>query len=280
VLVQGTLLKAGEGKRSGNFRKRFVKLTNSHISYHVLPDAPAIDKIFFEDIVGVVCSKTADGSESAAGENLETCFRAIPDLVWEQQAATHLVLEARDFAVCTSRVGMHRGRHFHFRTPAILEKEQWLVSIGRILQRYNTRPVVPVSDLQRLRSLIRWFYIGDRCQIFIASLIMLNFTLNIVQACFASAPSDSPLSAVFGQLDLAFTVIFTTELAVNLFATLVRGFVCDIWNWSISKHRFQTSLSITAPSPAPPPSRPAAHSPLTPSLSPCSRPLLPPPLPS
>ncbi len=182
--------------------------------------------------MGVVCSKTTDRSESAVGENLENCFRPIPNLVWEQQAATQLVLEARDFAICTSRVGMHRGRHFHFRTPAILEREQWLVSIGRVLQRYNTRPVVPVSELQRLRSLVRWFYVGDRCQIMIASLIMLNFTLNIVQACFANAPSDSPLNAVFAQLDLAFTIIFTTELVVNLFATLVRGFICDIWNWS------------------------------------------------
>ena len=232
VLVQGTLLKAGEGKRSGNFRKRFVKLTNSYISYHVLSDAPAIDKIFFEDIVGVVCSKTTDRSESAAGESLENCFRPIPDLVWEQQAAAHLVLEARDFAICTSRVGMHRGRHFHFRTPAILDKEQWLVSIGRVLQRYNARPVVPVSDVPRVRSLVRRFYVGDRCQITIASLIMLNFALNIVQACFANAPPDSPLNAVFGQLDLAFTVIFTAELVVNLFATLVLGFICDIWNWS------------------------------------------------
>ena len=230
VLVEGWLLKAGKGARSAKFKRRVVKLTNSYISYHVLPEAPAIDKINFEDIVGIVCKSASEREDPADTSDLEYCFR-LEGLDWERREATGLILDARDFVVCTGQFGMHRGRQYHFRTPSILDREQWLVSIGRVLKRYGERPVPQVSELQRLRSVVRWFYIRDLCQILIATLIMLNFTLNIVQAAFAGMGPNSSLNAVFENMDLAFTVIFSVELSVNMFATLVSGFIYDVWNW-------------------------------------------------
>lgn len=257
VLVQGSLLKAGDGKQSGSFLRRFVKLTNSYISYHVLPEAPAIDKISFEDIVGIVCNSAAterDLDAPADGVDLECCFRPLDGLDWERSAAASLRLESRDFVVCTARAGMHRGRQYHFRTPSILEREQWLVSVGRIMQRYRDRPVVPVSDLERIRGRVHWFYVGDRCQILVAALIMLNFALNIVQAAFAGMGPASPLSGVFDEVDLTFTIIFSIELSVNMFATMVRGFVCDVWNWYVARRPLNRPdfMDSDLPPPRPP----------------------------
>jgi hypothetical protein len=224
VLVQGELLKAGEGKQSEKFLRRYVKLTNTCLSYHILPESHPIDRINFDDIVGVVC-KAPDGN------SLEFSFRPIENLGWEKQLAESLDLDATDFVVCTSRVGYHRGRQYRFRTPTVLLREQWLVSIGRILLRYKDRPLKRMSGLKRLRRVVRWVYFRDQSQLLVAALITLNFALNIIEAHFASVEDDSLIAAVFRAADLAFTAVFTVELLVNLFATLVREFVRDVWNW-------------------------------------------------
>lgn len=36
---------------------------------------------------------------------------------------------------------------------------------------------------------------------------------------------------LFETIDFAFTVVFTIELCVNIFATFVWEFVTDSWNW-------------------------------------------------
>ncbi len=60
----------------------------------------------------------------------------------------------------------------------------------------------------------------------VATLICTNFVLNMMQAQFSGAV-DEMLEVV----DLVFTAIFTVELLVNLFATLVQEFFGDPWNY-------------------------------------------------
>jgi hypothetical protein len=55
--------------------------------------------------------------------------------------------------------------------------------------------------------------------------------LNIVEAQFTLLPNDDPTSLIFEYTDLIFTILFTIELAINLFSTLVKSFVKDPWNF-------------------------------------------------
>ena len=56
-----------------------------------------------------------------------------------------------------------------------------------------------------------------------------NFVLNVCQAQIG----DDNIAAnnIFENIDSAFTVVFTIELCVNVFATFFWEFVTDAWNW-------------------------------------------------
>lgn len=69
---------------------------------------------------------------------------------------------------------------------------------------------------------------SDTTQISVAALIMANFLVNIFEAQVHETPVTLRL---FDAVDLVFTSVFTFELAINLFATLVYEFVNDPWNW-------------------------------------------------
>ncbi len=81
---------------------------------------------------------------------------------------------------------------------------------------------------QVFRSKVRWHYVADRTQIVVASLIIANFVVNICEAQIHETPETR---RAFDAIDLLFTVLFTCELAINLFATLVVEFLYDAWNW-------------------------------------------------
>jgi len=63
-------------------------------------------------------------------------------------------------------------------------------------------------------------------QMTVATLICLNFLMNIVEA-----QSGEALISLLDVLDVCFTAIFAAELAINLFATLVKDFFADPWNY-------------------------------------------------
>ena len=60
----------------------------------------------------------------------------------------------------------------------------------------------------------------------VALLICTNFLLNMIQSQIIGKLDD-----LLEKVDLMFTVIFTLELMVNLFATLVEKFFSDPWNY-------------------------------------------------
>lgn len=203
---------------------RWIKITPEYIHYSVLDTSSAIDQIFFRDIAGVAFDGISDEPE------LATYFRMQPEFEWERDHAVDLKLKPEEFVLCTTRTGYHSGRQFLFSCSSQMERERWSESVARILQMHLHRPIPPMSTLSKIRRKVRWAYIGDRCQVLLACLIMINFVINICEAHFNGKKTDV-LIAVFEKFNLAFTIIFTVELVVNMFATLFLEFVSDAWNW-------------------------------------------------
>jgi len=65
-------------------------------------------------------------------------------------------------------------------------------------------------------------------QITVAAVIFANFITEVVQAQTLRPGAES---GVFLDLETAFTIIFTFEVCVNMFANLFTPFLRDPWNW-------------------------------------------------
>mmetsp|Transcript_1389 Transcript_1389/g.3032 ORF Transcript_1389/g.3032 Transcript_1389/m.3032 type:complete len:772 (-) Transcript_1389:640-2955(-) len=177
----------------------------------------------------VVCKARAESSIGLESSNVVT-WREEGAFEQEMELAKQVELGATDFGICTAFGTYHGGRIYLFRTDSRDTMERWSETITRVMTSYVGYPVVRMNRIETIRRKVRWFYVGDRCQVFVAGIIMCNFLLNIFEAHF-NAPPDSPLAGAFDQIDLLFTVFFTVELVINIFATWFAEFVSDGWNW-------------------------------------------------
>jgi len=226
VWLDSTLMKRGFYANS-TFHLRHIKLTSEFISYSQTDGGSLLDRVWFNDIAGVVFHGMKD-------EEFEQMFNAQEEFAAERQAAHDLyaTLKPMQFAVCCTKDGYHKGRQFIFMASSVGEMEVWVASIVRVFKYNMARDTSyqKISTFAACRRYVRWLYLGDRVQLLVAALIVLNFFLNIC---------DTQLQAEEGTLeykmlevaDIAFGYIFAFELVVNMFATLVTEFVKDPWNW-------------------------------------------------
>ena len=199
-----------------------MKVTPKFISYGVHKNSRPIDLIHFADIAGV----TFEGIKNSP--EIGSWFRMGEEYSWERDHALALKLKANEFVVCTTRNGYHSGRQFLLSCESHQDVEKWVESVARVLKTQNKLPPAKMSVFSRIRRRVRWIYIGDRFQVMLACLIMLNFLVNICEAQFKS--NTPGVTAVFETFNLVFTVIFTVEIVINLFSTLVWEFISDAWN--------------------------------------------------
>ena len=161
-------------------------------------------------------------------------FVATEEFAAERQAAHDLyeTLKPLQFAVCCTKGGYNKGRQFIFMAKSLGEMEVWVASIVRVFK-YNLgrdTSYQKISLFNQCRRWMRWIYLGDRVQLVVATLIVLNFFLNICETQLQ--PLDGTLEdKILDTADTIFGYIFTIELIVNMFATLFTEFVRDPWNW-------------------------------------------------
>ena len=100
ILIQGPLLMMS--RRSGPFQTRFLKVTNSYITYHSKAESPAVDRINFQDVDSILffegnpSAVKIFGREGTEGEG--------------EQLTNDMSLDPEtDFAIVTSRSGYFRG---------------------------------------------------------------------------------------------------------------------------------------------------------------------------
>ena len=216
------------------------------------------DEICFEDVLGVLCThpvaKETKESEVTRPHEKAAYFRRtnlhasedasdIHSLVAQVEAEYLLPsgppaagkpiplldheLTDRDFAILTTKMGYYRGVPIIFRASCPDEKEQWVETLRRIIKFESAHYLAPLSSFAKVRRQVFRVYTGPTCQIAVATLICINFLMNIIEA-----QSSSPVIAnILEVTDLVFTGIFSLELLVNLFATLVGPFLADPWNY-------------------------------------------------
>jgi hypothetical protein len=129
-----------------------------------------------------------------------------------------LALHKDEFAVFTNPQGLHAGRVFVFKCHDRVTRESWIEMFQRVIKSYSKVKLTKCSKLGRVRHRVREFYMSDGVQCFVAGLISLNFLANICESALKPTPSSIKL---FSNVDLGFTVVFTLELLVNMFATVI-----------------------------------------------------------
>ena len=239
VIIQGQVWKKG-GRVNDAFLSRWVTVDAENISYSVAEGEAVLDRIAFADVIAVCYYKAptsyipdsddatvntpgappgeedndkvkeenahqmpveddALGFNAAANLHVNTTFR---DEIYEVEIASlqELTLSASDFALVTSKESYQEGRVFIFRAESKESAESWSETLSRVLVSYACVPVTRVTRFNRLRRGVRWFYVGDRCQVFVAMLILSNFIANIFEAHFTPEPG-SDMQGFFGKVD-------------------------------------------------------------------------------
>jgi len=220
VWLSSTLLKRGYYSSSA-FHPRSIKLTSEFVSYGQTDGGAVLDRIWFNDVAGLVFHGMKD-------EEFEQMFRSEEEFAADREAAHAFfsTLQPLQFAVCTSKKGYHKGRPFVFMATSLGEMEVWVASIVRVLKYNMARDTSyqKISVFGNMRRYVRWMYLGDRVQLLVAGLIVFNFFLNICDTQLQAAEGTDE-DRVLQLADQIFGWLFTVELAVNLFATLVYEFI-------------------------------------------------------
>jgi len=258
VLLQGQITKRGS-KENDTFLSRWVVVRPMCITYSKFENTKVIDRIEMDELIGIAsrddnldegdAAQPSQGPEgtgpgqngkatSAAGTRgaAETSsarnvvfWRFKSEMREERKCAFSYSLGPTDLALFTSPIGFHRGRKFVFRVEDRETREKWKETISRELEKRRERPVLKTTTFFNIRKRVRSTYVGDHVQIGVAALIGGNFMLNICQAQVGD--ENEHANTIFESVDLGFTIIFTIELLVNMFATLLWEFVGDAWNW-------------------------------------------------
>ena len=252
-------------KENDAFLSRWVVVRPMCVTYSKFENTKVIDRIEMDEVIGIATReddldegdtaqpsqlpdragpgqtrevKRASGHSLAAGTHGAAETSTARNVVFwrfksgmreERKSAFSYSLGPTDLALFTSPIGFHRGRTFVFRVEDLEAREKWTETISRLVDARREKPVLKTTTFYNIRKRVRSTYVGDHVQIGVAALIGGNFMLNICQAQVGH--EDEHANTIFEFVDLGFTIIFTIELLVNMFATFLWEFVGDAWNW-------------------------------------------------
>ena len=168
-------------------------------------------------------------STKLAGSNHDIEFPSPePQPSGVQESAGALDLDKGSFAIKTRCTRFHKGQEFMFLTPNADVRDWWLHGIKVAMDFQSAQPAL--SAWQQLRKSVYMWYQSDPFQITVALCIFLNFISQAAEAQIQPDPG-SQAEDVFSSIELTFLIIFCSELAVNMFATLFWSFLSSGWNW-------------------------------------------------
>jgi hypothetical protein len=140
----------------------------------------------------------------------ETTDIECPEPVLECGAKFHLL------SIATIQGGHNVGRTYQFRSEKQGVIEEWYSRLSEIAQaaKSDYAERTRLTPLQKLMKEAKAMHDGDRFQQFFGAVIMLSFSVSLVQSEMTPAePSDEDF--VFQILDYCFTALFTIELIVT-----------------------------------------------------------------
>jgi voltage-gated sodium channel len=216
---QGMLYK--RGSRLGDaWNPRWMTLSDSEIQYSYSQTGSLIDRIPLIEILDVIPTLDLPASMQPSLDAGTTDEQA-------QLESTQASLQGCPFTILTREDGSKEGRKYYFKAENEREMQDW---IKRILEKRDTYTPVTYTQLQKAQMMVKSFYQSNVFQFGAAFAILINFLCNAVEA--ELNPEDgTAASDVLEKFDYAFVMIFTVELAINLFATFFWEFILDPWNW-------------------------------------------------
>ena len=132
--------------------------------------------------------------------------------------------------------GVNCGRRYSFQIEgSASELEQLVKVLTQIAARQRKQAIMKHSFFWRSRMLVRSIFTSFPFQATVALLIVINFFLNAFEAQLAGSlvttdGSVSNTQRYLNLLDLSFTMAFTFELLLNLYAHWFHEFAADGWS--------------------------------------------------
>jgi hypothetical protein len=242
---------------SGVWKDRVLYLTEDEISI-ALPGASNLkDKVPLEAIRLVSCRQSEEELETPGSTDM---LKAKSIRAWEQIEAAAGGSQDFDhdavFIVHVVGEESSSDRAYSFRTRSQAEKEEWIREIKQTARRAKQRRLAAGSPLLRLQQTARRVYVSSPFQSLVALLIVANFIANAAQSELQPA-SGSTEDVIFSHIDMIFTIVFATELVVNMTAHWFYAFWSDGWSVfdfiivviSLVSLAFE---AVPGPSPSPP----------------------------
>ena len=160
-------------------------------------------------------------------ERLETAMREI--LGGDRDATADP--QARIMEIVTiSTVERRAGEIYNFRFATQDSCDTWRdLVLSKSEARKNLESRQARTEMAQRHYIVRTFYQCNMVQSAVAVLILSNFIINLLQSEMVPA-KGSRGERVFEGIDLVFTVLFTIELAFNLFGNWFWPFFSDGWS--------------------------------------------------
>eukprot|EP00960_Hanusia_phi_P060509 764528-Hanusia_phi.AAC.2 len=134
--------------------------------------------------------------------------------------------------IVTELLSSSFGRSFSFKFEDKSECKTWIHNMQKLKKKASIRAHVKgTSRIRTYQYHLKLFYDSDFLQYFVAGFIFLNFLTNVLQSEITPTTDNTSTAALFDNLDLCFTIIFTVELSVNIAANWFRPFFQSGWNF-------------------------------------------------
>lgn len=228
--------------------QREIVLTENELSIAVL-HAEISDSILLMDISDVLVwsVEEKDGGKQAVRESVleaeDLMGPTKPDSTLGPDSVSGLALSQMEWKHAFSLHVPRLGRTFHLRALSYEECYEWIVLLKltrrRAVKRYKDSLKLTMN--QKCQILVRQVFSESRFQMALAFMLVLNFFINIAEAELmdqlkGKAADSSDVTTIraqdfFDKADTTFTVLYTVELAFNMYGSWFRPFWANPWNW-------------------------------------------------
>ncbi|EKX52527.1 hypothetical protein GUITHDRAFT_101696 [Guillardia theta CCMP2712] len=238
VVKSGSVWKLCSGGRH-DWQERTLVVTTTHLYLAKQGNKSARDVVPLHEIVNVRTALKVDQSVSLAGAKLASTLAfmstnsdvdAANGRQSTRQSGNKGLSEDDCFWITTSEEGSNAGRTIVLRVENKEKAEEWMNFIRQASKAAASKKERETkSTLKLIRDKSARMYHSKLFQGVVASVIALNFILNIAEAQVVPTP-NSYWDNFFGNMDIIFTSFLAFELLWNIAIHFFWQFVTDGWN--------------------------------------------------
>jgi hypothetical protein len=216
-LVEHTGISGGEDLKL--YYKWAVRVSDKIISLHEQTKLPPLDLIYLDDITWIAYK---DEVEAAIQIDM---LRDSDDWARAQiEQVSNTKIGPSMFVIGTSLYGYQKGRKYIFKTPTVLQRQLWVLSIRNLTRDSATLPLVVRSFLSRWKHRVTLLYLHPRKGYIMSIITLVNFveTVGHQQLLSGSTISDE-LSQSLKNLESAIAFAFLLEVVAYFYTGMTRS---------------------------------------------------------